>query len=662
MNPMLWTPINIQQTRMWQFMQWVAQKTQLKLSDYETLYHYSIQHSAEFWQMLSEFFDIQFKEPPTCILNKHTRMIDAMWFQGATLNFAEHLLRCQEDKPALVSIDELGRRTCVTYSDLHKHVAAFAAGLKRTGVRPHDRVAGIMPNVAATIIAMLATTSLGAIWSSCSPDFGANAIIDRLSQIEPKVVVICDGHTYLGKPHPSSEKIQALITHLPTLKAMVIYSHLPTSASCPHAKNIIHWDDFLVPNQPLTFVPMPFNHPVYILFSSGTTGQPKCIVHGAGGTLLQHVKELGLHCDLGPKDNLLFYTTCGWMMWNWMVSGLALGATLTLYEGAPNYPSCMRLFEWLEAEHVTVLGISAKYISTLAKDKISPQQYYRLKTLRLILSTGSPLLPEHFDYVAQHIKSSIPLSSISGGTDIVSCFALANPMVPVYSGEIQSIGLGMAVAIFDEQGQSVIEQQGELVCTQAFPSMPVCFWNDPDKKHYHSTYFETFPDIWTHGDYAEITSHHSMIIYGRSDATLKPGGVRIGTAEIYRQIATMPEILDSVAVGQNYAGDVRVILFVKLADNVHLDEALKEKICLNIKQGASPRHVPAVILAVPDIPHTLNGKLVETAVRQIVNGWPIKNKDAIANPEALTYFKDRIELKESRPADKAAGRRNLNGQ
>jgi acetoacetyl-CoA synthetase len=389
---------------------------------------------------------------------------------------------------------------------------------------------------------------------------------------------------------------------------------------------------------------MPFSHPVYILFSSGTTGKPKCIVHSAGGTLLQHVKELGLHCDIKPEDNMLFYTTCGWMMWNWMVSILALGATLTLYEGSPSYPNSLCLFQLLDKENISVFGTSAKFIATLKKEDISPNQQHPLKMLRLILSTGSPLMPHHFDYVGSHIKDGIPVASMSGGTDIISCFALANPLVPVYSGELQSIGLGMAVAIFDDKGAPILKQQGELVCTQAFPSMPVSFWKDDNKTRYRSTYFETFPGVWTHGDFAEITEHNGLVIYGRSDATLKPGGVRIGTAEIYRQIETMPEILDSVVIGQNYQDDVRVVLFVKLAAGISLDETLQKTIRKKIKDGASPRHVPAVILTVQDIPHTINGKLVEMAVRQVVNGLPVKNKDSIANPEALAYFQNRPEL------------------
>lgn len=642
MDTPLWQPAHPQTTQLWQLMQILAQKHKMHFPDYPSFYEFSIQHPEIFWPSVFDFFQISLTTPPTTVLQDSGHMLDAQWFQGASLNFAEILLRRRDHHPALINIDELGRREVISYQDLYQRVAACAAGLRQAGVQAHDRVAGIMPNVAFTIIAMLATTAMGAVWSSCSPDFGSAAIIDRLSQIEPKLIFICDGHTYQGKNHPATDKILDIQRHMPHLQHMIIYPNLPTPL--PPLANTQSLAEFLIPNQPLEFKAFPFAHPAFILFSSGTTGKPKCIVHGAGGTLLQHIKELGLHCDMRPNDTMLFYTTCGWMMWNWMASTLALGATLVLYEGSPGYPNAVHLFDILAQEKVSIFGTSAKFIATIEKEGLSPRTSYPLNHLRLILSTGSPLMPHHFDYVYQHIKSDIPVSSISGGTDIISCFALANPIMPVYSGELQCIGLGMAVKVFNDEGKSIIQEQGELVCTQAFPSMPVGFWQDNDKQRYRSAYFEQFPQVWVHGDFAEITQHHGLIIYGRSDATLKPGGVRIGTAEIYRQIEKIPAILDAVVIGQTYQDDVRVVLFVKLKPEIILDDALKQQIKQLIKTSASPRHVPAIILQVPDIPRTINGKLVEIAVRQVVEGHAVKNKDSIANPNALDYFKNRSEL------------------
>ncbi|PJD92674.1 MAG: acetoacetate--CoA ligase [Legionella sp.] len=644
MNKILWQPSNPHSSHLWRFMQYLNQNHACSLTDYASLYEFSIQHPKIFWPAVWSYFHLKFDTPPVSILNDYQHMLDAKWFQGATFNFAELLLQRQDHHPALVTIDELGRRESISYHELHQRVAACAAGLKQAGIQPHDRVAGVMPNVAFTVIAMLATTAIGAIWSSCSPDFGSAAIVDRLGQIEPKLVFICDGHTYQGKAHSAAQKIKDIEHQIPSLKHIVIYPNLPTPTIGEMGAKTVALHEFLMPNHSIPFVSMPFDHPIYILFSSGTTGKPKCIVHGAGGTLIQHVKELGLHCDITPKDNMLFYTTCGWMMWNWMVSTLALGATLTLYEGSPSHPTAQHLFEVLDKEHITVFGTSAKFIASVEKEGLSPQKTHALNALRLILSTGSPLVPHHFEYIYHHIKAGIPVSSISGGTDIISCFALANPLLPVYSGELQCIGLGMAVHIFDEHERAVIGERGELVCTQAFPSMPVEFWQDPDKLRYKNAYFDQIPNVWVHGDYAEITEHTGVIIYGRSDATLKPGGVRIGTAEIYRQIETIAEILDSVVIGQTYKDDVRVVLFVKLKPGLHLQETLQHTIRQAIRQGASPRHVPAIILQVNDIPHTINGKLVELAVRQVVHGLPVKNMDSIANPAALQEFKDRREL------------------
>lgn len=640
----VWTPSHPQNSQLWQFMQMLAQQQGTDFADYQALYEFSIQNPDMFWPAVLTFFQIPLHTLPTTILNHYTHMLDAQWFQGASLNFAEILLRRRDDHPALINVDELGRREVITYQELYQQVAACAAGLQQAGIQVGDRVAGILPNVAFTIIAMLATTAIGAIWSSCSPDFGSAALIDRLGQIEPKLVFICDGHTYQGKVHLAADKIKEIQQHIPSIHHVVIYTHLPSTYSGNPIAHTVPLEAFLRPHQPLSFAAFPFAHPAFILFSSGTTGKPKCIVHSAGGTLIQHVKELGLHCDIQPQDRMLFYTTCGWMMWNWMASALALGATLVLYEGSPSYPKPLSLFEILTQEHITVFGTGAKFIATLEKEQLSPHQQYPQPSLRLILSTGSPLMPHHFDYVYQHIKSDIPLASISGGTDIISCFALANPLLPVYSGELQCIGLGMAVSIFNDTGQPVMQEQGELVCTQAFPSMPIAFWHDPDKQIYKNAYFNHFPHVWVHGDFAEITQHGGLIIYGRSDATLKPGGVRIGTAEIYRQIEKIPEVLDAVVIGQPYHDDVRVVLFVKLKPGISLTDTLQQRIKQIIRTGASPRHVPAIILQVTDVPRTINGKLVEIAVRQVVEGQTVKNKDSIANPETLAYFKDRPEL------------------
>ena len=454
-----------------------------------------------------------------------------------------------------------------------------------------------------------------------------------------------DGHQYNGKCYDARDKIIAVADAIPSLKKIVICSILNSKLDLSSLPQAVYWNEFIQTTaDPCQFMPMPFAAPLYILFSSGTTGRPKCIIHSAGGTLLQHLKELGLHTNIDHNDNLCFYTTCGWMMWNWMVSTLALGATLTLYEGSPSYPDLYRLFQLLDEEKVTAFGTSAKFLSSVEKSGANPCSRYPLTQLKTILSTGSPLLPAQYDFVLQHIKSDVQIASISGGTDIVSCFALGNPMLPVYRGELQCLGLGMAVSVFNEQGRSIIGQRGELVCTNAFPSMPVGFWNDPEKKSYHRAYFERFTGVWTQGDFAELTSHHGLIIYGRSDTVLNPGGVRIGTAEIYRQVETIPEVLESVVIGQDWQDDIRVILFVKLREGLTLDETLKKTISQTIRQNASPRHVPAIILQVPDIPRTINGKVVELAVKQVVQGQSVSNLNSLANPDALTHFKNRMEL------------------
>ncbi len=644
MSSVVWRPSAPEKTNMAQFIRLIEQIYGHEINHYPALHAWSVENPALFWQAVCDYFGITFKTQPKHILQAHSHMIDARWFEGATFNFAEKLLARDDDHPALISLNEQGHRDVLSYHMLRQQVSACAEGLKHAGVHAGDRVAAVLPNGKHAIIGMLATASIGAIWSSCSPDFGAEAIIDRLGQIEPSVLFVCDGYAYNGKRYTMNTKLEAIARALLSIKQIVICPVINEVSMQDSNPLIIAWDAFLVPSAHVTFTAFPFNHPLCILFSSGTTGQPKCILHGAGGTLLQHIKELGLHTDLSANDTLFFYTTCGWMMWNWMISALALGTTLVLYDGAPNYPHASRLFECLQNEHVTVFGTSAKFLSSIEHANVHPGETFALTSLRSILSTGSPLLPTQYDFVQNHIKAGVQLSSISGGTDIISCFALGNPISPVYRGELQCLGLGMRVDIFNEQGQSIPESIGELVCTQAFPSMPLMFWNDPERIKYQQAYFDRFPGVWAHGDFAEITAHEGLIIHGRSDATLNPGGVRIGTAEIYRQLEKIPEVLDSVVIGQDWQSDTRVVLFVTLREGDVLSEALQTNIRQTLRTNASPRHVPAIILHVPDIPRTINGKTVELAVRQAVHGQPILQLGSLANPEALAYFKNRREL------------------
>ncbi len=639
MDNIVWAPKQPEQSQMSHFMRFVESRfNQNFQQDYDKFQCWSVEQPAKFWQSLSDFFHIRFDKPPTSILEKAEKMIDAQWFKGAEFNFAEKLLQADGKQLAIIEINESGQRNAIDFSTLRQKVADCAAALKASGINAGDRIAGVLPNCAATIIAMLASTSIGAVWSSCSPDFGTSAIIDRLGQIQPDILFICNGHQYQGKTFSAEEKINALAEAMPDLKHIVLLPFLNGHQLNQQPEKLIFWDDFVIADSELEFHPQPFDHPLYIMFSSGTTGKPKCIIHGAGGTYLQHLKELALHSDLRSNERLCFFTTCGWMMWNWMVSALSLGTTLVLYEGSPAYPDSGRLFQLIEQENINVFGTSARFLSAVEKAGIEPMKNYDLASLRLILSTGSPLLHKNYDFVYQSIKSDVQLSSISGGTDIISCFALGCPIKPVYRGELQCLGLGMAVSVFDEAGKDLKAERGELVCTKPFPSMPIGFWNDPNMTKYKAAYFERFDNIWAHGDYAELTLHGGLIIYGRSDAVLNPGGVRIGTAEIYRQLEKIPQILESVVVGQQYQDDERVLLFVKLSEGLKLDETLKQGIRQLIRQNASPRHVPAKIIQVDDIPKTINGKIVEVAVKKVIHGETVNNLDSLANPEALQAF------------------------
>ncbi|HEY8554711.1 MAG TPA: acetoacetate--CoA ligase [Burkholderiales bacterium] len=652
----LWqpSPERAAQANLTAFMRGVNARYGTRFTDYDALYRWSIEQPEAFWTSVWDFCDIKAAHRGERVLVDGDKMPGARWFPDARLNFAENLLRRRDDTDALVFWGENRVKRRLSHAELYRQVAALAAALRARGVRPGDRVAAYLPNMPETIVAMLATASLGAIFSSSSPDFGVQGVLDRFGQIEPRILFAVDGYYYRGKAMDCLPKVAEIARLLPSVERTVVVPYVSERLDLADVRGGIAYADFVAPyahETEIHFEPFPFDQPLYILYSSGTTGVPKCIVHGAGGVLLQHAKEHRLHCDIKPGDRLFYFTTCGWMMWNWLASGLAAGATLLLYDGSPFLDDGGAiLFDYADAEGMTHFGTSAKYIDAIAKAGLAPARTHRLERLRTMLSTGSPLSPEGFDYVYANVKRDLCLSSISGGTDLISCFVLGNPLLPVYRGEIQCRGLGMAVDVYDDDGRPLRGEKGELVCTRPFPTMPLGFWNDPDGSKYRAAYYERFPNVWCHGDYVELTPHGGMIIYGRSDAVLNPGGVRIGTAEIYRQVEKLPEVVESLVIGQDWPpgsfGDVRVVLFVRLRDGLTLDEALIAKIKQTIRENTTPRHVPAKIVQVPDIPRTKSNKIVELAVRNVVHGRPVKNIEALANPEALEYFRNRPELQD----------------
>ena len=639
----IWAPSEkrANSSNMSRYLRLVSQDTGLNIEDYNQLYGWSINNIEQFWASIWNLSEIRHSKMYDKVL-QGKEIWNSKWFDGAQLNFAENLLRFDIDNTAVIATSESRPRQLIRYNELRVLVAACAAGLRDLGVKRDDRVAAFLPNIPEAIIAMLATTSIGAIWSSCSPDFGFQSVMDRFGQIKPKVLIASDGYVYNGKKFDSISKINQVIDAIDSIEKVILVPLLNDKAD---SKKSILWNELLTDKSAqLSFEQLPFDHPVYIMYSSGTTGVPKCIVHGAGGTLLQHFKEHYFHTNLTNGDIITYYTTCGWMMWNWLVSSLQIGATIYLHDGSPSHPNLGVLWKAVEEEKISVFGTSPKFLSACQNRRLKPGKEFDLSSLKTILSTGSPLTEPQYGWVYKNVKVDVQLSSITGGTDIISCFALGNPMSPVYPGELQCRGLGMKVECFDDNGHPLDNEVGELVCTAPFPSRPIYFWNDPDKSKYKAAYFEHFLGVWRHGDFVKITDRGTVIVYGRSDATLNPGGIRIGTAEIYAPLESLPEIQDSLVIGQKWEDDIRIVLFVVLSEGQKLNNSLVDKIKKTIKDSATPRHVPAKIIQVTDIPHTINGKKVEIAVTRIVHGIEVPNVDALANPQSLEQFKNIPEL------------------
>jgi len=647
MSKPLWEPSEqrIKGSNMYRFMQNVNQTQGINCTDYNELYQWSVENIEAFWAELWRFAGIKASKEYQRVIDDPTRMVGAQWFTESRLNFAENLLRYRDEETALIFRGEDTVRRSLTYKELYAATAKVAAALRQAGIVAGDRVVGFMPNMPEAIIAMLAATSIGAIWSSCSPDFGIKGVLDRFGQTRPRILFTADGYYFKGKAIDCLGKISKIIKEIPSIEKTIVVPYTRETPDISNLPGAINYLDFSSNDaSKIEFAQLPFEHPLYIMYSSGTTGLPKCMVQSAGGVLLHQLKELLLHTDLKRDDTIFYFTTCGWMMWNWLTTSLAVGATLVLFDGNPFHPGPDALWRMAEEEKISVFGTSAGYIAALKNAGVKPGKQFDLSPLKALLSTGSPLSKEDFRFIYQEVKADLQLASISGGSDLNGCFALGNPMGPVYEGELQCRGLAMKVFAYDENGTPVVGTQGELVCTAPFPSMPIYFWDDQDGKKYHAAYFEGFPGAWTHGDFIEVTERGGLIMYGRSDATLNPGGVRIGTAEIYRIIEQMEEIEDSVVVGHKWQNDSRVILFVKMKSSYDLTDELQQRIRKNIRGNASPRHVPAKIIEVPDIPYTLNMKKVELAVQKMIHGREVKNKDALKNPESLDFFADIKEL------------------